>query len=217
MGNTTILIVDDHDIFRDGLTSLILMRKLSNRVLEASNGREFLAMLPTVMPDIVLLDIAMPELNGIEAARLALEKYPNLNIIVLSMFGDEEYYNALIELGVKGFLLKTSGKAELETAIKTVLKGGNYFSADLLQGILDNYGKSKTKQKVTHNIEPLSEREVNIIELMGQGLSTNEIADLLCLSKKTIEGHRSKLLLKTNTKNSIDLVVYAIKNQLIKL
>lgn len=216
MANLTIIIVDDHDIFRDGLVSLIAQKYDNITVYEAQNGKVFIDKIINTKPDIVLLDINMPVMNGVEAAKKALLMYPDLKIIVLSMFGDKDYYFKMVELGIKGFLLKNAGKTELELAVANVLKGGHYFSSELLESIINDVSKHKNN-KQTGLLQQLTNRELSIITLMSHGLSTADIADKLFLSKKTIEGHRSKLLEKTNTKNSIDLVVYAIKNNIVNV
>lgn len=216
MANLTIMIVDDHDIFRDGLVSLIAQKYDNITVYEAQNGKVFIDKIINTKPDIVLLDINMPVMNGVEAAKKALLMYPDLKIIVLSMFGDKDYYFKMVELGIKGFLLKNAGKTELELAVANVLKGGHYFSSELLESIINDVSKHK-KNEQTGLLQQLTNRELSIITLMSHGLSTADIADKLFLSKKTIEGHRSKLLEKTNTKNSIDLVVYAIKNNIVSV
>ncbi len=216
MANLTVMIVDDHDIFRDGLVSLIAQKYDNITVYEAQNGKVFIDKIINTKPDIVLLDINMPVMNGVEAAKKALLMYPDLKIIVLSMFGDKDYYFKMVELGIKGFLLKNADKTELELAVANVLKGGHYFSSELLESIINDVSKHKNN-KQTGLLQQLTNRELSIITLMSHGLSTADIADKLFLSKKTIEGHRSKLLEKTNTKNSIDLVVYAIKNNIVSV
>ena len=129
----TIIIVDDHLIFRQGLKSIITMENIANVIGEASNGLELLVLLTHLKPDLVLMDIDMPHMNGLEATEKALELIPDLKIIAFSMFSDEEYYYKMIDLGVKGFILKTSGINELENAIKNVMLGDSYFSNELLR------------------------------------------------------------------------------------
>lgn len=208
-----IVIVDDHEIFRDGLSSLITLKKMGKVVALASNGKEFLEVLKVVNPDLILMDIAMPEMDGVTATQKAIEKYPKLNILALSMFGDEDYYFKMINAGVKGFLLKSSANDELEQAIQVVSNGGNYFSNELLRKALLRFSKGNTNTPK----EEFTEREIEILTLLCKGLSALEIADELHLSKKTIEGHRTKLFSKTGTKNSVSLVIYAIKNNIIEV
>lgn len=208
-----ILLVDDHTLFRNGLK--MLLDTLPGYIVtgEASNGKEFLNMIRKDHYDIVFLDIEMPEISGIEAAKRAFETDPDLKIITLSMYGDEEYYDQMIEAGAKGFLLKNTNLQEVKTAIDTVMGGGNYFSQELLQNLLRNY-KLPKGQKGTES--ELSEREVEILLLISEGLSNQEIGDRLFISKRTVEKHRANILDKTNCKNTAGMIMYAIKNQLIE-
>lgn len=209
-----IALVDDHDLFREGLKYIIERNPDYEVIFEANNGETFVKLLDSFSPDIVLLDIEMPKINGIEAARIAKQKQPELKILVLSMFGDQQYYHALIANGVDGFILKDSGKNELERAIADILSGKTYFSQELLKNLIPqaNIGKQLTEMATT-----LSKREMEILTLVCQGLSNHEISEKLYISTKTVEGHKSKLMQKTNTKNSVSLVMFAIKNQFIKL
>jgi len=211
----SVIIVDDHDLFRDGLSSLISLKKIATIIGEASNGFDFLEMLQHKKPDLVLMDISMPLMDGVEATEKAIAIYPNLNILALSMFGDEEYYYKMINAGAKGFILKSSSKDEIITAIQTVAAGNSYFSNELLRRIILKFGH-KSELLVAPK-QSFTKRELEIIELMCNGLSASEIAEKLFLSKKTIEGHRTNLFAKTGTKNSVSLVIYVIKNHLVQI
>jgi len=208
-----ILLVDDHTLFRNGLKMLLDTLPGYEVTGEASNGKEFLELIRKNQYDIIFLDIEMPEINGIEAAKRALEINPALKIITLSMYGDEEYYDQMVDAGAKGFLLKNTNLQEVKTAIDTVLNGGNYFSQELMQNLLRNY--KITKAQKTPESE-LSEREIEILLLISEGLSNQEIGDRLFISKRTVEKHRANILDKTKCKNTAGLVMYAIKNQLIE-
>ncbi len=209
MEKASIIVVDDHQIFRESLC--FMLGELSNvKVLaEASNGAEFIKLIQSVKPDIVLMDINMPEMNGIEASKMAIQKYPDLKILILSMFGDEEYYNTMIEIGVKGFLLKDADFKELKQAIDSILAGQTFFSQDLLMQLL--------KSKKEGNAVQLTKREKEILELICKGMSNQDVANQLHISIRTVEKHRSDLLDKTNSVNSISLVIYAIKNNLVSI
>ena len=204
-----IIIVDDHQLFRNGLRFILNEIQNVQVVGEASNGQEFLGLLEFVVPDLVLMDINMPVMNGVTASKIALEKYPQLNILVLSMYGDTEYYNTMIDIGVKGFILKDIDNKELGDAIIKVISGGTYFSQDLLLNLI----KSKT---FNENIV-LTKREKEVLELICKGYSNQQISDQLFISQRTVERHRSSLLLKTDSKNSISLVLYAIRHKLISI
>lgn len=212
-----IVIVDDHTLFRKGLKALIKQMPDVQVLAEASNGKEFLQLLEKQIPDLVIMDINMPEMNGIDATRIAMEKHPELKIVALSMHGDEQYYYKMIDSGVKGFLLKDADSEELEGAIQEVLGGGNFFSQELLRNIIINLGTGKGKEENLPEQANLSDREMEVLQLICQGLSTQEIADKLFISKRTVDRHRENLLLKTGTHNSVSLVMFAIKNKLIEV
>lgn len=205
----TVAIVDDHQLFRSGLQFILESEPDIEVIIEASNGKQFLSFLENYRPDVVLMDINMPEMDGIEASKKALEKYPDLHVLVLSMYSDIDYYNTMIDIGVKGFILKDIENKELGNAIRKIHNGGNYFSQELLLRLIKN--KPDGMQ-----IE-LTKREKEVLELICQGYSNQEISDKLYISQRTVERHRSSLLDKTNSKNSISLVIYSIKNNLIKI
>jgi DNA-binding NarL/FixJ family response regulator len=210
-----IVIVDDHLIFRQGLKSIISLEDIANVIGEASNGIELLDLLKTLKPDLVLMDIDMPRMNGLDATEKALELIPDLKIIAFSMFSDEEYYYKMIDRGVKGFILKTSGINELENAINKVMAGESYFSNELLRKIINNFGRSANiKPSVQDN---LTDREIEVLQQICLGLSTEEIAEKLFISPKTVKSHKSKLLEKTGCKNTPLLILFAIKNKIVQL
>lgn len=207
------MIVDDHKMFRSGLRFLLNNVPNITIVGEASNGKEFLEMAENVQIDIALMDINMPEMNGIEATKLALEKYPDLKVIVLSMHGEEEYYDQMLDAGVKGFLLKNSDADELISALEAVMAGKSYFSQELLVDILDK----KRLQKLRTETVKLSQRELEVLKLICDGYSNAEIAEELFISQRTVDRHRSNLLSKTGCKNSTSLVMYAVKNKIVEI
>jgi DNA-binding NarL/FixJ family response regulator len=210
-----IVIVDDHLIFRQGLKSIITLENIANVIGEASNGIELMELLKILKPDLVLMDIDMPRMNGLDATEKALELIPELKIIAFSMFSDEEYYYKMIDRGVKGFILKTSGINELENAINKVMAGESYFSNELLRKIINNFGRSSNiKPSVQDN---LTEREIEVLQQICLGLSTEEIAEKLFISPKTVKSHKSKLLEKTACKNTPLLILFAIKNKIVQI
>jgi len=209
-----VIIVDDHTLFRNGLRILLNTLEDYQVVAEAANGRQFLDLLEKSMPDLVLLDINMPVMDGIEAATIAQKLYPDLKIITLSMYGEEDYYYKMVNAGVKGFVLKNSDIKEVKTALDVVYDGGSFFSSELLQNLVNSL-KSTSKSKEFH--AELSEREMEILILICQGLSNQEIGDKLFISKRTVDKHRANILEKSESKNTAQLVVYAIKNKLVEL
>ncbi|HBX89617.1 MAG TPA: DNA-binding response regulator [Marinilabiliaceae bacterium] len=209
-----LFLVDDHSLFLNGLKSLLSKNPQYSIVGEAGNGLEFLAAFESARPDVVLMDISMPEMDGIEASRKALEIDPDLKIITLSMYGDQEYYTKMLESGVRGFVLKDSDIQEVETAINTVVEGGNHFSVQLLRGLV----VARKESLLSGNDEDyLSERELEVLIEICQGLSNLEIADKLFISKRTVEKHRANILLKSGCKNTASLVVFAIRNHLVEI
>lgn len=206
-----ILLVDDHNLFRNGLKMLIDTIPGYNVTGEASNAREFLEKIKTGQFDIIFLDIDMPDMNGIDAARIALKSYPDLKIITLTMYGDQEYFDQMVQAGAKGFLLKNSDILEVKSAIEAVQQGGTYYSQELMHTILKNL--MQTREHKT-NVCEFSDRETEILGLICTGLSNQAIGEKLFISKRTVEKHRANLLMKTNSKNTADLVIYAIKNQI---
>ncbi len=210
-----LVIVDDHGLFRNGLKLLLNTTQLVQVVGEASNGVEFLDLIKSGLPDIVLMDIDMPVMDGIEATRKAIALYPELKIITLSMFGEDEYYYQMIDAGVKGFLLKNSDISELKQAIQQVHAGKTYFSEELLLSMLRNIKTVSVAEK-TGDVS-LSDREIEVLQQICKGLSNQEIADVLHISKRTVDKHRANLLEKTNCRNTASLVMYALKNKLIEI
>lgn len=213
-----VILVDDHVLFRKGLAGLLASRGQCSVVAEAGDGVEFLEAIENTEADVVLLDIDMPRMGGIEAAGRALEMKPDLKIITLSMHGDEDYYFKMVSLGVKGFLLKNSEIDEVLMAIATVAGGGTYFSQELLQGLVGSL-KSPVQEtgEEEDTSEHLSAREQEIIPLICLGLSNQQIADRLFISKRTVDKHRANIMAKTGCKNAANLVAYAIKHRLVEL
>ena len=209
MGKIKIAIVDDHRILRDGLKSLINEMNDAEVLFEASNGKEFVSLLDSFSPDLAIIDINMPIMSGEEALRLAKAKQPSLKTIVLSMYNDEQYFNTMKSVGADGYIIKESDYEELTQAIHTVIKGGKYFSQQLLLNLIDN--------KNAHASISLTPREKEILVCLSKGFSTHEIAEKLFLSERTVEKHRSELLLKTESTNSISLIMFAIRTGLISI
>jgi DNA-binding NarL/FixJ family response regulator len=213
MEKYSIILVDDHQLFRDGLKSLLESFDYVEHVREAPNGKEFLQMLKTTLPDVVFMDIEMPEMDGITATRKAIEAFPQLNVVALSMYGNENYYTQMINAGAKGFILKNSGIQDVENAIQNVMSGNNYFSHEIFQRLIHGLGRKQQKSSSAG----LSTREEEIVFLICKGLSNQEIADKLYLSKRTVDKHRENILHKTQSKNTAGIVMYAVKNGIVEV
>ncbi len=213
MEKIRILIIDDHQLFRNGLKILLNSYPDFEVAGEASNGEEFLNLIKSVRAEIALMDINMPEMDGIEATRKGLKVCPEINIIALSMYGEEEYYYKMVDAGAKGFLLKDSDISEVREAIMTVMKGGSYFSQELLYHVIQKIKHREHESKSAN----LSKREKEILLKICEGLSNQQIADTLFISKRTVDKHRANLLSKTNSKNTASLILFVIRNKLIEI
>jgi DNA-binding NarL/FixJ family response regulator len=214
MEKLDIIIVDDHKLFREGLKILLKNLEQIGEIWEAPDGEVFLQMIRTIHPTLVLMDIEMPKVNGIEATQKALELFPDMKILALSMYGDEEYFQKMIDAGVCGFLLKNSEFSEVRKAIYLVAEGNNYFTEEVLYKLVN---RIKIKSSHAEPMVSLSDRESEVLLLICKGLSNQEIAEKLFISKRTVDHHRASLLTKTNTKNTASLVIHAIKNKLIDI
>jgi DNA-binding NarL/FixJ family response regulator len=207
----SIIVVDDHKLFREGFKVLLDNLSYIEEVTEADSGAAFLSLITLKQPDIVFMDIEMPGMNGITATKEALKRFPDIKIIALSMYGDEHYYSQMITAGARGFMLKNSGMQDVENAIDTLINGNNYFSPEILNRLIKGLGRHKTEMRS----DTLSERETEVLFHICKGLSNQEIAKLLFLSKRTVDKHRENLLSKTNAKNTAGLVMYAVKNNIV--
>jgi len=208
-----IIIVDDHEIFRLGLKLLLNMMPNVNVVGEASNGKVFLELIETQKADIVFMDINMPVLNGIEATGIAIKKYPQMKIIALTTLDESKYFNKMIYAGAEGFMLKNSGFTDFKNAIERIIKGGNYFSEELIA----NFTKDVVAKKERLEIPEFSTRELQVLDLICKGYSNEQIGKILFISGRTVERHKTNLIFKTKTTNTINLILYAFKNKLAEI
>jgi len=202
----SVLIADDHSMVRDGVKNLVKQNKELSVVGEAQNGKQALDLFDQLKPDLLILDISMPDMNGMEVAREILTKYPGSNIIILSMFEDEDYISRCLEIGVKGYVVKSESGTELEFAIKSTLQGKNYFSRQAQNAIFKKYSQNVVKKKQRDEVVKLTNREVEIIRLIHEGLTSQQMADKLFISPRTVETHRANLMKKLSVKNAIELV-----------
>ncbi|MDX1906108.1 MAG: response regulator transcription factor [Bacteroidia bacterium] len=211
----TIGLVDDHQLFRQGIRSILEQVQHFQIVLEADNGQSYLDQLAVTVPDVVLLDLEMPVMDGLSALAITREAYPSLKTIILSMHQDDGLMAHLMERGANGYLLKDSTSHELVTAIESVLIQGFFFSEKLSKAMLNQLiQKTKLKPSLPAQMQ-LSEREIEVLQLICKEMTTTEIADTLFISPRTVEGHRNRLLEKTGAKNIAGLVIFAMKHALV--
>lgn len=203
-----IALVDDHTLFRNGLKGLLRTNSDYEVVGDFADGSQFIAALPELDVDIVFMDIAMPNMDGQRATILALQQRPELKIIALTMFSEQPYAQQMIEAGVRGYINKDSDIQIVFDAVNSVMSGGKYFP----QGVVE-----PRKLNEIDDFDTLSDRELGVLTAICQGLSTPQIADLLEISKRTVDTHRARILEKTGCNNTASLVAYAIKNKLVEV
>jgi DNA-binding NarL/FixJ family response regulator len=211
-----LLIADDHEIFRDGL--VLMLSKQPHLILEgqAEDGQELVNMVKEKQPDIVLTDIKMPRMDGIEATRYIRMYYPQVNIIALSMYDEENLIVDMLEAGARGYLLKNADKKEILEAIESVYQNKEFYCQHTSARLASMIVKSKFNSSRKADIIEFTDREKDIIKLICLQFTAQEIADKLYLSKRTVEGYRTRILEKMNVKNTAGVVIYALKNGIIK-
>ncbi|MFC5046850.1 response regulator [Aquimarina hainanensis] len=209
MKKIKILIVDDHVLFLQGITSLIKGKENIDIRGTATNGKELLFLLEKEVVDMIILDIGMPEMDGIEVSKVIKKKYPEVKILIISTHNNVQMISRLIRIGVDGYLLKNTEKREMYRAIDQVYSGASFFSAEIIRRQKENEGKlKKERQSVTE----LSKREKEILRLIAQGYTTIEISEKAFISQNTVNTHRRNLLSKLQVKNTAGLVKYAVEN-----
>jgi DNA-binding NarL/FixJ family response regulator len=219
MESIKVILVDDHQLVRDGIRSLIKDAKNIEVIEEASDGYELLEKLKLTKPDIIVLDISMPRLSGIETTKKITDEFPDVKVLVLSMFTSEEYIFNAIKAGAKGYLPKNTSKKELLEAIYSINAGNEYFSDSISNIILKSYiKKTKTNDDYSGKKQNvLSSRELEVLTLFAEGNTNQEMAEKLFLSIRTVESHKNHIMQKLELKTTVDLVKFAIKNNIIQL
>lgn len=210
MKKIRLLLADDHSLIREGFKSLLGKNDDFEIVGEAENGRELLAMAQELTPDIVLADITMPLVTGLQAVEQLMKSHPSIKFILLTMHEEREYIMNALKVGVSGYILKNVERKELEKAIVTVYNGGRYFSPIVTNILVDSVNKSETA-----DVDEISPREKEVLELVAQGKSTKQIADQLGISIRTVESHRINMLKKMKVSNSAELIRKSLEMKII--
>jgi DNA-binding NarL/FixJ family response regulator len=210
---TRVVIADDHQMFVEGLKSLLEDEKELRVVGEAKNGLEVLDICDRECVDLVIMDINMPLMDGIQTSRELSKKHPSVKILGLSMYNDRDYISDILKAGALGYVLKNTGKESLLTAITTLQSGSNYLSEEVSKTLLSSFIKNAPH---VNTIEKLSDREREVLACIASGLTTQRTADKLFISKNTVETHRKNLLYKLKARNTAELVNKAYKHRLIQ-
>lgn len=210
-----VLIVDDHQLFREGIVTLLSSSENIEVVAEAEDGQVAVEKVKHYKPDVVLLDIAMPRMNGIDATKKIKAQMPDIKIIILSMHLEKEYVKGVLEAGADGYLVKNCTYFQLTDAIQSVFSGKKYLSQDITDQVISGY--LTPSDSGTNDYEKLSEREKEIFLMITEGRSTREIGEVLFISVKTVNTHKQNILEKLQLKSNADIIKYALKNGLIHL
>jgi two-component system response regulator NreC len=215
MRKIRILLADDHKLMRSGLRVLLEQQSDLAVVGEASDGREAVALVASQKPDVLVMDIGMPHLNGIEAASQITQSHPAISIVMLSMHSDESYVLRALKAGAKGYLLKDSAEADLIRAVHSVAEGKSFFSPAVSKVLLDDYVRKLKRSGTEDPYDLLTPREREVLQLVAEGKSNKEVAQLLNLSVYTVETHRSNIMEKLNLHGVPELILYAVRKGII--
>jgi DNA-binding NarL/FixJ family response regulator len=209
--NIRILIADDHQMFIDGLKALLKREKNFQIIGEVSSGGQAIEFIGKTQPDLLITDISMPGMSGVELTRWVKQNYPDIKVLVLTMYNDREIVNEILMSEAEGYILKNTGKQELISAINRINDNSTYYSTEVLNIMMTRLKKQKTIEKNTALLTP---REIEIVKLIMEELSSEEIADKLFISKRTVDTHRKNIIAKTNTRTIVGLLKFAIENNL---
>jgi DNA-binding NarL/FixJ family response regulator len=216
MNKIKVLLVDDHAIVRNGVKQTLNNSSTIEVIGEASNGEEAISITKNLQPDVIVMDITMPVMNGIDATKLIVQQQPNCKVLILSMHDNETYVLKAIEAGASGFLLKDVEQEEFIKAIETVANGERYFNTKISNLLVSGYLNTlKTKPTNSENIFELTKRELDILRRIKEGQSNKEISEEIEISIRTIETHRANIMKKMNVKNAVDMIRVAIENEIV--
>jgi len=212
-----LLVVDDHAIVREGICALLELSPETVVLGEAANGKEALEMVKKLNPDLVLMDIVMPVMDGLEATRSICKDFPRVKVLVLTQYDDREHVFQIIEAGAVGFIDKTTVSSELVRGIRAVHRGESFLSPQVARYLVDDFRHEYPERRKRDPYSQLTDREREIFKLLADGCTIREIADLLVLSPKTVEGHKTRLMAKLELRNRVELVKYAMRKGIVKL
>lgn len=210
-----ILLADDHTIVRDGLRALLERQPDMAVVAEAGDGRECVQLAAQHSPDVVMMDVAMPDMNGIEAARRVLAENPKTSVVMLSMHRDESYVLRSLKAGAKGYLLKDSPRDDVLAAIRAVAQGRSWLSGKVASMLREDYVRQLESRGLEDSYDLLTDREREILQLLAEGKANKEVASLLNISPTTVETHRGHILQKLSLHSTADLILYAVRKRII--
>ena len=217
MKTIRVLIVDDHTLVRDGIRALLALAMDIEVVGEASDGREALEQVRQLVPDVVLMDLAMPVMGGLDATRRIRKEFPHIKVLALTQYDDSEYVVPVIEAGARGFVTKMAAFSELSSAIHAVYNGSSYLSPSAAAALVNEYQYKINGSNSKDAYDMLSDREKEVFRLLAEGNTARQIADILVLSPKTVEWYKSVLMQKLDLRTRTDLIKYAIRRSLITI
>jgi len=215
MAKIRVLVTDDHAIVRDGICALLALTGDIEAVGVAANGREALEMVRELTPDVVLMDIAMPIMGGLEATRRIRKEFPKVKVLALTQYDDKAYVFPVIEAGACGFISKTAAYSELAAGIRSVHRGDSFLSPSVARFLVEDYQQVASMKESQDPYEQLTNREREVLKLVAEGHTTQEIAAMLVLSPKTVERHKTNLMAKLDIHNRLDLFKYALRKGII--